>query len=185
MMNLSPLQLEGYYARQINFSLKQSIEEKTEFFSPTGLQYIPVNFEEIDPFQMNVAIQGAVRDDDSSRWRFELTIKSTDLEDNNFPYEFEIAVVGYFKSHLENNPKNEHLIRTNGISILYSTAREMLASASSRSLFPGILLPSMSFADSSFVQPEQATEEAPKNRSKAAKAKKKKVSKKPAAKASG
>lgn len=184
-MNLSPLQLEGYYARQISFSLRQNIEENAEFFGPTGLQYIPVNFGEIDPFQMNVAMRGAVRDDDSSRWRFELTITSADLEETNFPYEFEIAVVGYFKSHLENNPKNEHLIRTNGISILYSTAREMLASASSRSLFPGILLPSMSFADTSLIQPEQATEESPQNRSEAATAKKKKISKKPAAKAKG
>lgn len=183
-MKLSPLQLEGYYARQINFTLRPSIEKNTEFFGPTGLQYVPVDLSEIDPIQISVAARGSQREDDSSRWRFELIVESKDLGDKNFPYEFEITVVGYFKAHLENTPKNEHLIRTNGISMLYSTAREMLAAVSSRGLFPGILLPSMSFADSSLVQPEKVAEKAAINKAKPAKEKKKTASKKTAAKAS-
>ena len=152
-MDLSPLQLEGYYTKHLDFSLKGTVEEATTFVSPPGLQFLPVDFGEIDPFTIKVSVGGGPSRDDSSRWKFEISIQSNNSQENNYPYEFNISLVGFFKVFF-NDPlgKDAELIRTNAISLLFSTAREMLASVSSSGPFPGVLLPSVSFIKSHFDQ---------------------------------
>lgn len=155
-MNLSPLQLEGYYVKHIEFALRPSIEGEGSYFAPRGLQFMPEEQPELDPIQIKLRGGGGSNVDDPSRWRFNLEVKSDNKKDSNYPYDFSIEVVGYFKVFFEEPlGKDEILIRVNATSLLYSTAREALAAVTSRGPYPGVLLPSVSFANSPLTESQK------------------------------
>jgi len=88
--------------------------------------------------------------------------------------------VGFFKVlFAESLGKDEILVRVNATTLLYTTAREVIASATSRGPYPGVLLPAVSFANSSLV--ESAKDNQQKEAQKASQPKGK-SSKKPVAK---
>lgn len=152
-MELSPLQLEGYYVKSLKFSLRAGVEEEATFFAPRGLQYLPDEIKEIDPITINFSGGGGPNIEDPSRWKFHLQMKSDVPEDSNYPYDFALEIVGFFKVFFADPlGKDEILIRTNATTLLYTTAREVMASATSRGPYPGVLLPAVSFANSPLVE---------------------------------
>lgn len=158
-MNASRLQLEGYYTRELHFRIKQDIEEETEFIAQRGLGYIPLKLPEVSPLTINISAHGGASKEDHSRWKFELTIISENPKGHNYPYEFKVSLVGYFKANFEDpTGKDQTAIRTNAISLLFSTAREVLAGATSRSPFPAAILPVVSFINSPMVTGEKLPE---------------------------
>ncbi len=152
-MELSPLQLEGYYVKGLQFLLRPSIEEEANFSAPNGLQFIPHSLKEIDPLTINISGGGGPKEDDITRWRFNLLIKADVPSESNYPYEFSIEIEGFFKV-LFSAPlgKDEKALRVNAMSLLFSTAREVIATATSRGPYPAVLLPSVSFANSPFAE---------------------------------
>jgi preprotein translocase subunit SecB len=64
----------------------------------------------------------------------------------NAPYNFKIRLMGYFDV-MEGVPKQraEQLLLTNGSSILYGAAREILRDMTSKGPYPPLLLPTLSF----------------------------------------
>lgn len=152
-MDLSPLQLEGYYIKKLEFSLRADVEEEAKFFAPRGLQFLPNEINEIDPVTINFSGGGGPNSEDISRWKFNLRVKSDIPADSNYPYDFSLEIVGFFKVlFAEPLGKDEILVRVNATTLLYTTAREVIASATSRGPYPGVLLPAVSFANSSLVE---------------------------------
>lgn len=154
-MDLSPLQLEGYFVKRLEFSLRAGIEEAESFFAARGLQYSPSGLEkkELDPLTINFSGGGGPNVEDPKRWKFHLNIKSDLPVDNNYPYDFSLEIVGFFHVLLDDPlGKDEILIRTNATTLLYTTAREVIAAASSRGPYPGVMLPAVSFINSPLVE---------------------------------
>src|SRR5665811_645143 len=152
-MKLSPLQLEGYYVKHIEFALRPNIEAVGSYFAPRGLQFMPEEQPELDPIQIKFHGGGGSNVEDPSRWKFNLEIISDNKKDSHYPYDFSIEIVGFFKVFFEEPlGKDEILIRVNATSLLYSTAREALAAVTSRGPYPGVLLPAVSFANSPLTE---------------------------------
>jgi preprotein translocase subunit SecB len=84
--------------------------------------------------------------DDPRRWQVTLRIQQQGGPSTNAPYSFTIELVGFF-SVANNYPeeKVEWMVRTNAVSVLYSTAREVLRGAMSQGPFCPLLLPTVSF----------------------------------------
>jgi preprotein translocase subunit SecB len=98
--------------------------------------------------EMTVLVDAEQNPDNDLQWRLELTIELGESEDRTFPYKIAATVVGYFQLDRK-TPKAEaeDLAKVNGASILYSTAREVIASATSRTHYPRLMLPTVTFLD--------------------------------------
>jgi preprotein translocase subunit SecB len=155
-LRLSPLQLEGYYIEEIAISAMPHVLEST------GLELwgnFHPSIKELDrttPFAFFADVDNAYKEDEPRRRRIKLTVESQNDESPNLPYKFRIVLVGYFEVD-ETYPadKVELLIGVNGPSLLYSAAREALATATGRGPFPAIVLPSVSFMPPTELQPQQ------------------------------
>jgi preprotein translocase subunit SecB len=132
----SPLQLEEYLLRELMFSLTDELRE------------IPAKSVNYDGMNIDINADVAMRDDDSRKWRCELTIASKTQEGLNHPYKFRITFVGFFRV-IDEFPveRVETMARTNAPAVLYSAAREALLSVSGRGRYPAILLPSITFIE--------------------------------------
>lgn len=78
----------------------------------------------------------------------ELTIELPSTPEKKYPYEFHLVIVGVFsvESEVEEN-EFQGLTSVAAPAILYSMGREVIASATGRSMYGQILLPSLSFAE--------------------------------------
>jgi len=77
-----------------------------------------------------------------------LVVRSKEEKAANYPYNFELIYVGFFKVIEEFPPERiEQMVRVNAPALLYSAAREMLVYLTGRGRMPGILLPSITFIE--------------------------------------
>ncbi|HEY6333080.1 MAG TPA: hypothetical protein VI756_27400 [Blastocatellia bacterium] len=145
-MQLSPLQLDAYYVKELWFSVLPGLDEQTQFAVLPGMHAILTELKEVEPLLTEVTVSGGPKDDNPLRWRMELTVATKEGKDFKFPYKFRIIVVGFYSvSDQYPQDKRELLVRVNGPSILYSAAREVIAATTGRGLFPAAILPSVSF----------------------------------------
>jgi preprotein translocase subunit SecB len=148
-MRDSVLHLEGYYVRELSVTLNEGFADKRPFGNWSGYHYWSDKSPKIEPSQFRVRSEVGQRLDDPSRWRYELTIRSSGRKDAT-PYTFSISLVGYFHVHaegVEDNASEEMIILVNAPSVLFSAAREALASATARGPYPAVVLPLVSFLD--------------------------------------
>lgn len=132
-MGQSPLKIESYYLRKLEYQLKEEFETGI----PDG------TLEKIDP-KIQVNVQSGKSEEDENDWRVEIEV--TGGKEAKFPYTFKISFVGYFRVADEfPQDKRELLVTVNGPSILFSAAREFISIVTARSPYPPILLPSISF----------------------------------------
>jgi preprotein translocase subunit SecB len=81
------------------------------------------------------------------RWQHVLTITSQTPEERKYPYDFHITLVGYFIIADVVPPEHrEAFVKVNAASILYSAARELLATVTGRGPLPAAVLPAVVFA---------------------------------------
>ncbi len=132
---LSPLELLQYYVKELYFCVKENFVDKYEEFEGRDEVAYPKLAAKIIDNQI-----------DPRSWRFELEVESKDEDSTEFPYSLRITLVGFFRVR-EQYPADraDLLARVNGPSVLYSAAREALATATSRSGYPAIVLPSVMF----------------------------------------
>jgi preprotein translocase subunit SecB len=132
----SPLRLEAYFLKELKFSLTDD------------LRNVPDGSVKYDNINIDVANEVAQRDDDSRRWRCELTVRSTDQKELKCPYRFSITFVGFFGVAEEFPAERvEMMVRANAPALLYSAAREALMPITNRGPYPGMLLPSITFIE--------------------------------------
>jgi preprotein translocase subunit SecB len=134
-MQISPLQLEGYFLKEVSFVLNEEITER------------PTELKKSENLGVEVSVSVDCIDKRKRRWRCELTL---DLKPNETEsaYTFHLVLVGFFFVS-KDYPKDmvELLAKTNCPAVLYSTAREMLVTVVRRSPFTPVLIPSVTFLE--------------------------------------
>ncbi len=89
------------------------------------------------------------------RAQIRLTVGFQPNHEGNFPYTFQISLVGLFGVIASTIPVDPlRLLQINGSSILFGAAREMIANFTCRGPFRSVLLPSFSFMPENANKPE-------------------------------
>jgi preprotein translocase subunit SecB len=105
----------------------------------------------LDQFSVNAVVtrQSAPANFPRHSWSVEMTVSQKLKEGQNFPYKFEVALVGFFacQDGLPAAAEEDTFVRINGSSMLYGAARELVRSLTSRGPWGELFLPSISFYD--------------------------------------
>lgn len=146
----SLLQLDTYYLKEVNYFLKDNLENKPDK-TDTEIESIGLEISDVTTPYPKV----------ENGWRCELVIKSADDETGSNPfYSFKIVMVGFFRISDSLSPEvATRLAESNCPAVLYSTSREIVATVTRRSPYPAILLPLVTFVK------KETTEDKPKKRS--------------------
>jgi len=133
-MRPSQLLLDHYYLDELSFSLGDEYNFEAGVDEPKLL-----------PEDLDVKVQSARNPEDPLQWMFKLSVDLEDKE-NKFPYDFSIRLTGFFDVS-KDCPEGlvDRLALVNAPSILYASARELLAVVTGRSRSLTIFLPSVSF----------------------------------------
>jgi len=147
-VQVSLLQLEGYYVQELSFVVRPGLEDQMNLAMQGGLhvQSLQGLFNP-DPITINVQAGIAPNSEDPLRWGCIIRVESRNVTEKRFPYDFVAVLVGYFKVHESVPAENiEPMVKINGASLLYSAARELIATATGRGPFPAALLPTIAFS---------------------------------------
>ncbi len=135
-MHRSPLILDFYFVKKVQFELKEGFDDNFN-----------CELQGVESPKITVDIKSGQHTENPLAWRFEISV-ATDKKasEKDFPYIFGVTIVGFFRVD-ENYPAEnaEMLATVNAPSVLYSCAREFLANVTGRSPYAAILLPSVSF----------------------------------------
>ncbi|CAN5300300.1 hypothetical protein BH18ACI2_BH18ACI2_06130 [soil metagenome] len=136
----SPLQLDRYFLKRLHFELYEGFDRTKVPLEGMAIPNVEIGVVSIDQ-----------NPDNPLQWRFEVKLELLDPQDTPFPYKVETTVVGYFtvSGHYPAE-RAERLAKTNGPALLYSSAREIVASVTGRSSYSPLLIPSVTF-----IQPEE------------------------------
>jgi len=132
---MSPLQLDRYFLKDLRFELKEGFDGQR------------ISVEDLTPPNLEIGVVAAQQNpEDPLQWRFEVSLELPDPPGCGFPYIVATTLVGYFTVN-EHYPAEqaERLARINGPALLYSSAREVVASVTGRSPYPKLLIPSVTF----------------------------------------
>jgi len=137
-MRPSPLQLEGYLVTELSFKAQPNFEYDLENPLTT-----------VQPADLTVEVALAEHQDDRLRRNCDLTVGLTDPTGIKFPYVFRTVFTGFFRIS-ENYPAEQVdlMFATNAPALLYSAARELLATVTGRGPYPSVTLPSVTFLPS-------------------------------------
>lgn len=139
---MSPLQLDRYFLKELSYALNPGFELGPNM--PRKDITVPV---------VNIGVMHAERNPDNPRqWMFEVLIDLPEPEEGKFPYSVQATIIGFFTvSDRYPEERVERLAKTNGPALLYSSAREIVASITGCSPYPQLILPAVTF-----IQPEKA-----------------------------
>lgn len=140
-MNPSPLQLEHYLVTAFSFAANREFDDDQNAGNP---QAADLRFE-VNPLR---------HEDHPNRWMFELVVELPDQKEKNQPYSFRIEMVGFF-AVTDSYPKEkaELLANVNGPALLFSAAREIVATMTGRGPYPALFLPSVMFVPLAAKEP--------------------------------
>jgi preprotein translocase subunit SecB len=131
-MKLSPLQLEKYFLADLTFRANPEHEPSQ-----------PVQFQEED-WEVQFRVQSLSAEE--RRWQVAITVKLHPRSEANSPYTFSLSLMGMIWAAPQlSSERLEPLVRTNGPSMLYGVAREMVRDLTARGPYPALSLPSVSF----------------------------------------
>lgn len=131
----SRLRLNAYYLKEISYYLRDDLEKLPG--KKTDDKTVDLEISDL-----TTPIEGEGRE-----WRCEVTIKSVSPEKQHF-YDFRIVMVGFFSVDEGVDPETAiRLALTNCPAVLYSTSREIIATVTRRSPYPGTLLPTVTFVE--------------------------------------
>ena len=151
-MNVAAIQLNHYFVTDLavkanlKFDPEKDVEGRMdEFLAVPKLR--PMGDEE-----------GTSRD-----WQVELDIRHQPGPDVNFPYEFRLELVGFFRVSEDLRNKGDadaerRFVKVNGASILYGIAREIIRANSARGPWEGIMLPTVSFFEKVAKKSEETSQ---------------------------
>jgi preprotein translocase subunit SecB len=130
----SPLQLDRYFLKSLHFELRPGFDQIRTDWDTT-------------PPNLEIGVASVEQDPENpARWRFEVSLELSDVPGGKFPYKVETTLVGFFIVS-EHYPAEhaEQLAKVNGPALLYSCAREIVASITGRSPYPRLIIPSVTF----------------------------------------
>lgn len=130
-MTLSPVQLDFYYVESLRWKLESSYEPGTE----TSVC--------LDHLQWDIERMNSDEDGREAAYRLKLRLPAVEAR---YPYSFKIVMVGAFKLDDAVPPDRvAPVLDNNGPAVLFSMAREALATSLGRGPFRAPLLPSVHF----------------------------------------
>jgi preprotein translocase subunit SecB len=142
----SNFQLEGYYVKSLQYSVRTELEDSSKLALTSGLHIQPFKPMAGHTLTPQCEIEGSQHVKDESRFRIALTVSSGKGEEDLPPYVFEVTLIGFFKIvGLTPTPAVKGFVLNNAATILYSSARELIASATGRGPFPALVLPTVTF----------------------------------------
>ena len=133
-MQASQLRLDQYHLDELRFSLDDNYRYE-------GMDGEP----QLSAEDLEVEVQPFRNPQDPLQWFFTVGVR---LDDKNgkFPYIFSIRLSGFFEVSKECLPDMiEPLALINAPSILYASAREIIATVTARSRYLSVYLPSLRF----------------------------------------
>lgn len=130
-MKTSPLQLDNYFVSELHFAVNHAFDAaKVPDLSD-------------DQFVVDAA---SLQDEKSpEKWQVTVRVKHQPIATTNAPYSFTLEVVGFFNVLPAYAHDKARLVKTNGPTILYGIAREVVRNITSSGPHPGVLIPSVSF----------------------------------------
>ena len=137
-MNASSLLLENYFFTEMTFKSNPRIK----------LEDCKITADDL-----KVSVRECHDEVSNRRWVFELRVDLPQIPARKLPYTFRLVLVGIFDVD-EGYPKEKAtlLARVNGPSVLYSAAREAIATMTGRGPYPAILLPPVNFLPAANMQ---------------------------------
>lgn len=139
------LQLDGYYVKELNCALRDGIDEEVHLAVGTGLHVQQSQIIVCPSLTTNLTVDIAQSKKDQSKFRLTLRVESN-KENEESPYIFNIKLVGYFSlAGMKPFIGMDVWVYRNAVMILYSTAREIIASTTGRGPFPALILPTLTF----------------------------------------
>lgn len=132
-MKLAPLQLTDYFVLSIHVEALADYDAGKE--------------QDLDVANLQVTENCVPAGDDKpNRFLIDLIIKQEALEGKNLPYSYELHMIGFIEVS-PNFPKDILLraVETNGPSMLFGAAREILRAATGRGPYGPVLIPSTTF----------------------------------------
>lgn len=133
-MRVSPLRLEGYYVKELHFSLQTKWKVESEYPALVA------------PKDIAVIIVAGQHKENARERLFEVTIELQKQALRRYPYNFKTTLVGYFEISEQFPAEHaETMVNANAPALLYSAARELIASATGRGPLPALTLPSVTF----------------------------------------
>lgn len=143
----SPISCNNYFVTEINLAANSSYDPDKE----SDLELADLQVES------DITV---VKPEDEQRAVI-LSVEQNVAREKNAPYNFVIRLVGFF-TMVEGLPKErvEQLLLTNGSSILFAAAREILRDMTSKGPYPPLLLPTLSFFPMPKEEPAREAEKA-------------------------
>lgn len=137
MMNLSPLQLEHYFITECHCDARIEPPDENDRVYGQG----PATAE-----QFSTEVQMLQSESESDVYQIALTIKSQNDQSPAPLYQLRLHVVGFFRISKDFSHEHlEHLVQTNGASVLYSAARDFTLTLTARGPWGPLLLPTINF----------------------------------------
>lgn len=132
-MKLAPLQLTDYFVLSINVkALTDYDAEKQQDLNAADL----IVTEKCVP----------AGEDKPNSFMIDLIIKQDAIEDKNLPYSYELHMIGFIEVYPKfPKDKIQRAVETNGPSMLFGAAREILRAATGRGPYGPVLIPSTTF----------------------------------------
>jgi len=131
-MNIAPLQLEAYAL--VDLVCRTNQEHRPD--------------QPMDPHPEEFSVEDRVQPvpEESRLWVLALNVRLQSRPEANAPYSILLQLNGWVRALEGFDPPNlEHLVRTNGLAMLYGTAREIVRQTTAMGPFPPVLLPSVNF----------------------------------------
>lgn len=133
-MNTSPLQLKHYFVSDLHFTINRQFD---------GGKPVAILGEQFSA-ESNIL----QTDQNKQQWQITLRLLHQTAIGINTPYSFSLEIVGLFEVAAGfPADRTEQLVKTNGSSMLFGAAREIIRDVTVRGPYPGVLLPSISFIE--------------------------------------
>ncbi len=132
-MQLAPLQLTDYFVHSIHVEALP--------------KYDPGKDQDMDADALHVTEKCfPITEDDSRRFAIDLVVKQDAIDGKNIPYAYELHMVGFIEVHPDfPEEKMRRAVETNGPSMLFGAAREIIRAATGRGPYGPVLIPSTTF----------------------------------------
>lgn len=127
-MNIAPLQLKYYFIESFQITAQKAYDRKKSGKNMTDI------LKSDTKFLANKA--------NPKLWQVKLNILCKPDISDNVPYEFNLSLVGFFEV---DDPKQKDIVYINAPAMLYSAAREIIASITGRGPWGSVILPSINF----------------------------------------
>lgn len=139
----APLQLEGYYIEDLRCSVIAPDQIGRLQLMP-GLHVRTPRAPRVSSYPYSLFFEAFRHEKSKNRYRLELKVFSRDDDEESLPYSFSLTLVGFFNAvGIKPKPELEPYLMRNAATILYSSARELLAAVTGRGPFPAVVLPTV------------------------------------------